>query len=147
MIPSVAEILLVDDNPADLELTMEALKQSKWPTHVSSVCDGAEAIAFLHRKGKFDSVTRPNLVLLDLNLPKKDGRAVLAELKADPELRRIPVVMFSTSQAPVDVESCYGLGANSYVSKPTTLAGWIAAVKTVNEFWVGCAWLPREENE
>jgi CheY-like chemotaxis protein len=147
MIPTTAEILLVDDNPADLDLTIDALKQSKWPSNVSTVCDGAQALAFLHREGKYDSAQRPNLVLLDLNLPKKDGRAVLANIKSDPTLRRIPIVMFSTSQAPPDIEGCYGLGANSYVSKPATLEAWNAAIQSVNEFWIGCAWLPREENQ
>lgn len=147
MMGTGAEILLVDDNPADLDLTIDALAQSKWPSNVSAVCDGAEAMAFLRRTGKYATATRPNLVLLDLNLPRKDGRSVLAEVKSDPALRRIPVVIFSTSQAPLDIERSYELGANSYVSKPPTLRDWMAAVILLKEFWVGCACLPREENE
>jgi two-component system, chemotaxis family, response regulator Rcp1 len=146
MIPTTAEILLVDDNPADLDLTIDALAQSKWPSNVLTVCDGAEALAFLRREGKYASVARPNLVLLDLNLPRKDGRAVLASVKSDLNLRKIPIVIFSTSQAPLDIERCYDLGANSYISKPATLGAWIAAVKLLNEYWVGCASLPHEEN-
>jgi chemotaxis family two-component system response regulator Rcp1 len=147
MMTTAAEILLVDDNPADLDLTIDALAQSHWPSNVSTVCDGAEAIAFLRREGKYATAARPHLVLLDLNLPRKDGRSVLAEVKADPVLLRIPVVIFSTSQAQVDIERCYELKANSYVSKPSTLRDWVAAVKLLKEFWIGCASLPREEEE
>ena len=146
MIAAIAEILLVDDNPADLDLTIDALSQSKWPSRVSTVSDGAEAIAYLRREGKYITAMRPNLVLLDLNLPRKDGRSVLAEVKSDPSLRRIPVVIFSTSQAPLDIARCYELKANSYVSKPSTLRNWMAAVLLLKEFWIGCACLPPEEN-
>ncbi|MGA9040108.1 MAG: response regulator [Terriglobales bacterium] len=146
MITSKPEILLVDDNPADLDLTIDALAQSKWPSNVSTVSDGAEALAFLRREGKYAAAARPNLVLLDLNLPRKDGRSVLAEVKSDPTLRRIPVVIFSTSQAPLDIGRCYELKANSYVSKPSTLKDWMAAVILLKEFWIGCACLPHEEN-
>jgi len=144
MMTTMAEILLVDDNPADLDLTIDALAQSPWRTHVSTVSDGAEAMAYLYREGKYSEAIRPHLVLLDLNLPRKDGRAVLADMKSKPALRRIPVVVFSTSQARKDIESSYELGANSYVSKPPTLSQWISAVKVLNEFWIGCACLPRE---
>ena len=140
-----SEILLVDDNPADLDLTMDALAQSLYSSHVSTVSDGAEAMAFLRREGKFTAAARPHLVLLDLNLPRKDGRSVLSDVKSDPALRRIPVVIFSTSQATKDIERSYELGANSYISKPPTLAEWVAAVKLLNDFWIGCACLPREE--
>ena len=144
MMTTMAEILLVDDNPADLDLTIDALAQSPWRTHVSTVSDGAEAMAYLYREGKYSEAIRPHLVLLDLNLPRKDGRAVLADMKSKPALRRIPVVVFSTSQARKDIESSYELGANSYVSKPPTLSQWVSAVKVLNEFWIGCACLPRE---
>ncbi|MGA9800247.1 MAG: response regulator [Terriglobales bacterium] len=147
MMATMSEILLVDDNPADLDLTIDALAQSKWPSNVSTVSDGAEAMSYLRRGGRYATAVRPNLVLLDLNLPRKDGRSVLAEVKSDPTLRRIPVVIFSTSQAPLDIERCYDLGANSYVSKPSTLRDWMAAVKLLKEFWIGCACLPREDNE
>jgi two-component system, chemotaxis family, response regulator Rcp1 len=147
MMATVSEILLVDDNPADLDLTIDALAQSAWPTNVSTVSDGSEAMAYLRHEGKYGPATRPHLVLLDLNLPRKDGRAVLADMKSDPALRRIPVVIFSTSQAAKDIERCYELGANSYVSKPPTLADWVAAVKLLKDFWIGCACLPREEEQ
>ena len=144
---TASEILLVDDNPADLDLTIDALAQSAWPTNVSTVSDGAEAMAYLRHEGKYATATRPHLVLLDLNLPRKDGRAVLADMKSDPALRRIPVVIFSTSQAAKDIERCYELGANSYVSKPPTLADWVSAMKLLKDFWIGCACLPREEEQ
>jgi chemotaxis family two-component system response regulator Rcp1 len=96
MMATTPEILLVDDNPADLDLTIDALAQSAWPTNVSTVSDGAEAMAYLRHEGKYAAATRPHLVLLDLNLPRKDGRAVLADMKSNPALRRIPVVIFST---------------------------------------------------
>jgi len=147
MMVTAAEILLVDDNPADLELTSDALAQSKWPSHISTVPDGSQAVAFLRRQGKYATAARPHLVLLDLNLPRKDGRSVLADIKSDPMLRRIPIVIFSTSQTLGDIERCYELGANSYVSKPATLRDWIAAVKLVNDFWIGCACLPQEEEQ
>ncbi|MBZ5651274.1 MAG: response regulator [Acidobacteriia bacterium] len=145
MMTTMAEILLVDDNPADLDLTIDALAQSPWRTHVSTVSDGAECMAYLRREGKYADATRPHLMLLDLNLPLKDGRSVLADMKSNPALRRIPVVIFSTSQAQKDIECSYELGANSYVSKPPTLSEWVSAVKLLNHFWIGCACLPREE--
>ena len=141
------EILLVDDNPADLDLTIDAFKQSALRGNVNTVSDGVEAMAYLRREGKYGVATRPHLVLLDLNLPRKDGRSVLTALKSDPTLRRIPVVIFSTSQAAKDIERSYDLGANSYVSKPPTLDEWIGAVKLINDFWIGCACLPREEEQ
>ncbi len=147
MMGTEAEILLVDDNPADVDLTCDALAQSEWLSHVSTVIDGEEAIAFLHRKGKYATAPRPHLVLLDLNLPRKDGRSVLADVKSDPVLRRIPVVIFSSSRASPDIERCYELGANSYVSKPATLGEWISTVKLVKEYWIGCACLPGEEEQ
>ena len=147
MMAGTAEILLVDDNPADLDLTIDALAQSSWPSHVNTVSDGAEAIAYLRREGKYSTAARPHLVLLDLNLPRKDGRSVLADVKTDPSLRRIPVVIFSTSQAAKDIERSYELGANSYVSKPPTLGEWVSAVKLMKDFWIGCACLPREEQQ
>ncbi len=147
MMPTASEILLVDDNPADLDLSIDALAQSAWPTHISTVNDGDEAMAYLHRQGKYASATRPHLVLLDLNLPRKDGRAVLAEMKSDSALRRIPVIIFSTSQAVKDIERSYELGANCYVSKPPTLADWVSTMKLLQNFWIGCVCLPREEEQ
>jgi CheY-like chemotaxis protein len=147
MMATTPEILLVDDNPADLDLTIDALTQSAWPTSVSTVSDGAEAMAYLRHEGKYAAAIRPHLVLLDLNLPRKDGRAVLVDMKSSPGLRRIPVVIFSTSQAAKDIERSYELGANSYVSKPPTLSEWVAAVRLLKDFWIGCACLPCEEEE
>jgi chemotaxis family two-component system response regulator Rcp1 len=147
MRPTASEILLVDDNPADLDLTIDALAQSMWHTNVSTVSDGAEAMAYLLREGKYAAATRPHLTLLDLNLPRKDGLSVLADMKSNPALRRIPVVIFSTSQAAKDIERCYELGANSYVTKPPTLGEWVSAVKLLNDFWIGCACLPHEEEQ
>jgi chemotaxis family two-component system response regulator Rcp1 len=138
------EVLLVDDNPADTDLTSEILTRNRSPSHIHAVIDGVEAIAFLRRQGKYDSAPAADLVILDLNLPKKDGRAVLAEVKADPALRNIPIVIFSTSEAPRDIVGTYELGANCYVSKPGNLQDYIAAVTGIGEFWFGLALLPRK---
>jgi chemotaxis family two-component system response regulator Rcp1 len=141
---SAQEVLLVDDNPADLTLAREGLERCQRHSNISSVVDGQQAIDFLHRRGPYANQVRPNLVLLDLNLPKKDGRAVLREIKSDPELRKIPVVVFSSSQANEDVARSYQLGANSYVSKPGDLKAYFAALQSIEEFWFGLARLPRE---
>jgi two-component system, chemotaxis family, response regulator Rcp1 len=111
------ELLVVDDNPADVALVSEALAGSKSPTHINSVRDGAEALAFLYRREKFANAIRPDLVILDLNLPKRDGLSVLAAMKAGPDLRRIPVVIFSTSELRKDIVRSYEMGANCYVRK------------------------------
>src|SRR5690242_18982513 len=115
------EILMVDDNPGDVDLAREALNRCKRRCHLQSVCDGQEALTFLRRQGKHAQAVIPDLVLLDLNLPREDGRRVLAEVKGDSELSKIPVVIFTTSHADSDVRSSYELGANSYVRKPGTL--------------------------
>ncbi|MFZ0418867.1 MAG: response regulator [Candidatus Sulfotelmatobacter sp.] len=135
-------LLLVDDNPADVGLTREALLEGARHSAISSVVDGMEAMAFLDRRGKYAQVARPDLVILDLNLPKKDGLAVLAAIKARPELRRIPVVIFSTSQLAKDIVRSYELGANCYVSKPGNLKDFFTAVKSIEEFWCGFVNLP-----
>jgi CheY-like chemotaxis protein len=142
--PGVQEVLLVDDNPADITLASEALAQTKRQCKISTAVDGEQAVAFLFRRGKYANQVRPNLVVLDLNLPKKDGRAVLQELKSDPELRKIPVVIFSSSQASADIVRSYQLGANCYVSKPVNLNAYFAALQSVEEFWFGIASLPQE---
>src|SRR5208337_875447 len=131
------EVLLVDDNPADTDLTSEILVRSG--CHIQSVGDGVEAMAFLRREGKYAIAVLPDFVILDLNLPRKDGRAVLAEVKTDPILRNIPVAIFSTSQAQRDIVRSYELGANCYVSKPGNLKDFISAVTKIGEFWFGLA--------
>lgn len=142
--PQVPEILMVDDSPADIALVREAMIGSPRGCLIHDVGDGIEALAFLRREGPYADAVRPDLMLLDLNLPKKDGGAVLLEVKADPELRSIPVAIFSTSRAPRDIGRGYALGANCYVSKPLTLDGFFAALRAMEEFWFGLASLPRE---
>jgi two-component system, chemotaxis family, response regulator Rcp1 len=139
----MAAILLVDDNPADIDLISEMLVDGNELACISSVVNGVEAISFLRRQGNYAQSARPALVLLDLNLPCKDGRAVLAEVKADPILRKIPIVIFSTSQAPSDIARSYELGANCYVSKPGNLPEFTSTVKSIQEFWLGLAMLPQ----
>lgn len=139
------EILLVDDNTADTDLTSEVLTRNGCPSHIHAVTDGVEAIAFLRQEGKYANALLPDFVILDLNLPKKDGRTVLAEAKADPVLRKIPIAIFSTSQQQRDIVRSYELGANCYVSKPGNLQAFISAVSSIGEFWFGLARLPREE--
>jgi two-component system response regulator len=135
-------ILIVDDNPADVALVREALTGSKHHSQLNSVADGVEALAFLNCRDKYVNATRPDLVILDLNLPKGDGLAVLAAMKAGPELRRIPVVIFSTSQLHKDIVRAYEMGANCYVNKPGNLADFFSAVKSIEEFWFGFVNLP-----
>ena len=139
------EVLLVDDNPADTDLTSEILSRNGCPSHIHAVVNGAEAIAYLRQEGKYASAPRPDFVILDLNLPKKDGRAVLAEVKSDPVLRLIPIAIFSTSEATRDIVGSYELGANCYVSKPGNLQDFISAVTSIGEFWFGFARLPRDD--
>jgi chemotaxis family two-component system response regulator Rcp1 len=141
------EVLLVDDNPADTDLTSEVLSHNGCPSHIHSVINGVEAIAFLRREGKYANALLPDFVILDLSLPRKDGRAVLAEVKADPRLRKIPITIFSTSEARQDIMRSYELGANCYVSKPGNLRDFISAVTSIGEFWFGLARLPREEEQ
>ena len=136
------ELLIVDDNPADIALAREALAACAYKGTVNSVSDGAEALAFLGRRGSFSSAPKPDLVLLDLNLPKRDGLAVLASMKASPDLRRIPVVIFSTSQLERDIERSYDLGANCYVGKPGNLNEFFSMMKSIEEFWFGSVNLP-----
>ena len=139
------EVLLVDDNPADTDLTSEILSRNGCPSHIHAVVNGAEAIAYLRQEGKYASAPRPDFVILDLNLPKKDGRAVLTEVKSDPVLRLIPIAIFSTSEAPFDIVGSYKLGANCYVTKPGNLRDFISAVTSIGEFWFGFARLPRDD--
>ncbi len=136
------EILLVEDNPGDVRLTREALKEAKVINHLTVLKDGVEALAFLRREGQYATAPRPHLILLDLNLPKKDGREVLAEIKDDEELKRIPVVVLTTSQDEQDVLKTYDLHANCYVTKPVDLNQFITVVKSIEDFWFGIVVLP-----
>ena len=137
-----AEILLIEDNPGDVRLTQEALREGKVANRVSVVSDGVEAMAFLRREGPYADAPRPDLILLDLNLPKKDGREVLAEIKADENLKRIPVVVLTTSQAEEDVLKTYNLHANSYITKPVDLRQFLGVVKFIEDFWLAVVKLP-----
>ena len=136
------EILLVEDNPGDVRLTIEALRESKVRNHLSVARDGVEALAFVRREGAHAEAVRPDLILLDLNLPRKDGREVLAELKADPDLKTIPVVILTTSRAEQDVLRSYELQANCYISKPVDLDQFITVVKSIEDFWLTIVRLP-----
>lgn len=135
-------ILLVEDNPADVRLAMEALKECGISHSLSVVEDGVEAIAFLRRENGFAEVARPELILLDLNLPRKDGREVLAEIKADEQLRSIPVVVLTTSEAESDIQRVYDLHANCYIPKPADLKQFVTVLKSIHSFWTIIAKLP-----
>jgi len=137
------EILLVEDNPGDVRLTQEAFKEGKISNNLNVASDGVEALAFLRQEGKYISVPRPDVILLDLNLPKKDGREVLAEIKEDPDLRRIPVVVLTTSQAEQDILKSYNLHANCYITKPVDLERFITVVKSIETFWLSVVKLPQ----
>jgi CheY-like chemotaxis protein len=136
-------ILLVEDNPGDIRLTQEALREGKVRTNLQIARDGVEALDLLSQRGPFAGALRPDLILLDLNLPKKDGREVLAEIKADRSLRRIPVVVLTTSRAEEDVASSYDLHANCYIGKPFELDRFIEVVKSIDAFWLHIVELPR----
>ncbi len=140
-----AEVLVVEDNPGDLDLIREFLDTGR--TRIWVVRDGEQAMAFLRQQNGYDKTPRPDLVLLDLNIPKKDGRQVLAEIKSDPELRAIPVVVLTSSAAESDVETCYDLHANCYIAKPGGLDRYAAVVRGVERFWLGIARLPGEEKK
>jgi two-component system, chemotaxis family, response regulator Rcp1 len=136
------DILLVEDNPGDARLAQEALKEGRMSSRLKVVVDGVEAMSFLRREGSYSAAPRPHLVLLDLNLPRKDGRQVLAEMKADPDLRRIPVVVLTTSQAEQDITRSYDLHANCYITKPVDLDRFIAVVRSIEEYWCSVVTLP-----
>ena len=144
-IKTASEILLVDDNPADLDLTHEILNKSGQHLSVNTVGDGAQAIAFLHRTGSYAGKPLPDLIVLDLNLLRAHGRDVLSEFKANPEFARIPVVIFSSSQANSDINRSYDLGANCYVRKPGNLFDFRNVVRSMADFWLGSASLPQKE--
>jgi len=136
------EILLVEDDPAHARLTIEAFKEGKILNRLSIVEDGEDALAYLRQEGRYTTAARPDLVLLDLNLPKKDGRELLAELKADQKLRRIPVVILTVSKSEEDVLKAYELHANCYITKPIGLEEFMNVVKSVEDFWLSIVKLP-----
>lgn len=138
------EILLVEDNPGDVRLTQEALREAKVRNNLSVVSDGVEALDFLKRRTKWSAAPRPDIILLDLNLPGKDGREVLSEIKADPDLRQIPVVVLTTSEAEEDILRSYALYANCYVTKPLDFGQFINVVRSIEEFWLQVVKLPRK---
>ena len=138
------EILLVEDNPGDVRLTREALKDGKVTNNLSVVRDGEQAMAFLRREGDYAEAPRPDLILLDLNLPRKDGREVLSEIKADQDLRRIPVVILTTSNHEHDILEAYDLNANCYITKPVDLDQFIGVVRSISSFWLTIVKLPPE---
>ena len=140
------EVLLVEDNPGDVRLTMEAFKEGKIRNHLSVVSDGVEALVFLRRKGLYANAPRPDIILLDLNLPKKDGREVLAEIKADEDLKRVPVVVLTTSDADKDVLRIYDLHANCYITKPVDFEQFVTVVKTIEDFWFNVVKLSKGGN-
>ena len=137
------EILLVEDNTGDVRLTIEALKDGKIHNHLSVASDGEEALAFLRRQGQYAKAPRPDLILLDLNLPKKDGREVLMEIKQEEDLKRIPVVVLSISTAEKDILKTYDLHANCYINKPVDFDQFINVVKSIEDFWFTVVKLPR----
>jgi CheY-like chemotaxis protein len=141
------EVLLVEDNPGDVRLTIEALRDSKVRNNLHVAPDGVAALEFLRREGKYGSAPHPDLILLDLNLPKKDGREVLAEIKADQALRMIPVVVLTTSSAELDVLRTYELQAASYVTKPVELEQFITVVKSIEDFWLTIVRLPHRRDD
>lgn len=138
----VCNILLVEDNPGDIRLTEEVMRDSKVPIQLHVVRDGVEAMQFLHREGEYRDRPRPDLILLDLNLPRKDGREVLAEAKGDATLRTIPILMLTTSKAERDVQACYDLHANCYLNKPLDLDQFMELMEVVERFWLQSALLP-----
>ena len=144
---SPIDILLVEDNPGDVRLTTEALKDSKVRNTLNVAADGVEALEYLRREGKFSAMTRPDLILLDLNLPRKTGIEVLAEIKDDERLRRIPVVILTTSSAEEDIVKSYNLHANCYITKPVDLTQFINIVQSIDNFWFTIVKLPNTEDD
>ena len=141
---SPIEVLLVEDSPGDVRLTREAFKDARVHINLHVAVDGTDAMAFLRRQGEHANVPRPDLILLDLNLPKKDGREVLEEIKESPALKSIPVVILTTSASEADILQSYRLHANCYITKPVDLAGFLEVVKSIDSFWLSVVKLPRE---
>ncbi len=138
------EVLLVEDNPGDAQLTKIAFEDSKISVHLNVVEDGVEAMAFLRKEGRYVLMPHPDIILLDFNLPKKDGREVLAEIKADQSLKRIPVVVLTTSQAEEDILKAYNLCANCYISKPVDFDQFVKIIQSIENFWFNIVKLPSE---
>ncbi len=138
------EILLVEDSPGDVGLTLEAFKEAKVRNHISVVDDGVKAMRFLRREGEYQDAPRPDLILLDLNLPRKDGREVLIEIKSDPNLRRIPMVVLTTSREDVDILTAYNFHANCYITKPVDFDQFLKVVQSIEDFWLTVVKLPPE---
>jgi CheY-like chemotaxis protein len=136
------QVLLVEDNPGDVRLTREAFRDAKMHLEMHVAGDGVEAMEFLRRQGDYPNSPRPDLILLDLNLPRKDGREVLAEIKGDPSLKAIPVVILTTSAADADIERSYLLHANCYISKPVDLEGFLTVIRSIDDFWLSVVKLP-----
>ena len=143
----VAEILLVEDNPGDVRLTLEAFKEGKMINNLSVVRNGVEAMAFLRGEGEYANVPQPDIILLDLNMPKMDGREVLAEIKKDDTLRHIPVIVLTTSEAEQDIIKSYDMHANCYITKPVDLDQFNTVIKSIKDFWLGIVKLPRSEKK
>lgn len=141
-IPKAVNILLVEDNPGDVRLVVESMKESKRLTNLRTVKDGVEAMAYLHREGIFANEVRPDIILLDLNLPRKNGKEVLAEIKKDPSLKRIPVIVLTASSADRDILNSYDLNANCYITKPVSLDKFTEVVKSIENFWLTVVKLP-----
>ena len=136
------EILLVEDNPGDVRLTIEGLNEGKVRNNLHVARDGVEALEFLRRQGRFADAVRPDLILLDLNLPRMDGREVLGEIKSDPDFKTIPVVVLTTSRAEQDILHSYQLQANCYITKPVDLEQFITVVRSIEDFWLTIVTLP-----
>jgi two-component system response regulator len=139
------KILVVDDNPGDVQLITEAFQDAKLSTQLHAVDDGVAALAFLRREGPYQGEPRPDLILLDLNIPKKDGHAVLQEIKADPILRQIPVIVLSTSRADDDIHRVYDLNANCFITKPVDFAQFVTVAQAIDHFWFGIVTLPPQQ--
>jgi CheY-like chemotaxis protein len=139
------DILLVEDNPGDVRLTKEALKDAKVLNEIYVARDGVEAMQFVHREGSFANAPMPDIILLDLNLPRKDGREVLAEIKKDPKLQHIPVVVLTTSKADEDIIKTYNLHANAYITKPVDLNRFVEIMHALEQFWFTIVKLPPKE--
>jgi len=144
--PTSAQLLLVEDNPGDVRLTREAFEEGRIQNELHVVPDGAEALDFLHQRGEYSDAPRPDLVLLDLNLPRTDGETVLEELKADPELRSIPVIVLTSSRTEEDVARSYDLHANAYLTKPVDPDEFIETVRAFEKFWFSVVRLPPERD-